>query len=301
MNKATKICLSILICTLVIAIFVAFYFIVFKTNDKLDLDLKTNHIILEVGETKDLKECYTVNNKSNVSILCFVSDLTYAEINEDNILTAKSKGETRILFKCGNSVDFEEKYINLTIVDKPIIPTDFNFDKSEVTLSLETEFIVNEINCLENYNVTPIISYSVNNICEYDVVTGKVLPISLGSTTVTVTFATDEHTISKSFVVNVKNNYRNFVINLTKENDYYILSLENNKISNFKVEVFENNILLTNVKVKFEFLENNTGASILQYESNIVMIRANSVGQSLLKIYCEDDPSVYKLIHIEVV
>lgn len=301
MNKATKITLSVLIFVVTISIFISFYFIIFN-NNKVDFDLQTNHLTIYVDDTIDLKEYYTVKGNTNILISCFVSNISFADISEDNILTAKAVGETKILFKFGNKTNFEKNYINLTITEKPTIPTEFHFDKTEVTLSLETEFVVNNLICKENYNVTPTISYSINNICEYNIANGKITPLSIGSTIVTVTFVNGNNIVSNSFSVVVKNNYRSLVVNLTKEVEYYNLSIdiEQNKVTTFEVKVYEDNKLLTNVKVKFEFLENVIDASILQYEANLVMIKVNSKGQGLLKIYCEDDPSIFELVKIEV-
>lgn len=299
MNKTVKLSISIIIVTIVISIFLTMYFTIFVKSDESDFSLNTHSLVLEIGESKDLKELYTIENNSNILISCFVSDLRFAEINEDNIITAKSVGETKILFKRGNNLDFEEDYINLSVVETPIIPTSFSFDKSEVTLSLETEYVINNMVCNETYNVTPTITYSVNNICEYNLTTGKIYPIAEGSTIVTVTFTNNGNIISKSFAVNVKNNYRNFSIDLTKVGDYYILSMSANKITSFEVFVYENNNI-TNVKINYEFIDNVTNATFIQYEANIVMIKATTSGETILKLSCEDDPSVFALIKLIV-
>ncbi|MBE5745678.1 MAG: hypothetical protein E7359_00090 [Clostridiales bacterium] len=300
MTKTTKVILSIVSIVVVFTTFIVLYINIFGKKDY-KFELKTHYLELKIGESKNLKDLYTVTNAKNVSILCFVNDITFAEITEDSIITGKSVGETKILFKCGNNVNFEKDYINLSVVEAPVIPTDFSFNKTEITLSLNTEFVINNLICNENYNVTPVITYSVNNICEYNVATNKITPISLGTTIVYVTFSTEESSITRSFTVNVKNNYRNLTINLTKENNFYILYMTQNVVANFEILIYENSILQTGIKLNYEFLdENSVHASFIQYESNIFMLKATNEGETFLKVYCEDDPSVFELIKLKV-
>jgi len=122
----------------------------------------------------------------------------------------------------------------------------------------------------------------------------------LGQTTITVKFLKHELSVSKSFTVNIEESYRTIETNLTKEGNYYNLLLDKNAISYFSLKTFEGNVENSKIKLKFEFETNNANVSIIQYESNVVLIRATSEGEAILKVYCEDDESVFIKIKIEV-
>lgn len=302
MKKSLKIICPILIILLLIGIFVLLYFTIFKNESEIkSLDINTRSIVLEIGDSKDLKDCYTVTpSDASIYVMCFINDASFAEISEDNIILAKSKGETTILIKCNVNDKLVEEEITLTVLDKSIIPSNFTFEHESINISPSTINCFNEIICSENYNVTPTIEYSNSNVCEYNYTTGLITPLNLGTTTITVKFVKNGETVSNSFTVTVEENYRIIETNLTKEDEYYILLLNKDTIGYFTLRTLENNIENANIKLKLEFEINEAQTSIIQHESNTVLLSATSIGESILKIYCEDDESIFIKIKIRV-
>lgn len=303
MKKSFKIAfIPILVVILTAGIFIVLYYSIFKNESEIKSFVVTNdNIILEIGDTKDLKECYTIAPASaSIYVMCYINDASFAEISEDNVIIAKSIGETKILLKCSINNKLVQEEINLIIVEKSIIPNSFNFENEKITLSPTTTNCYNRIICDEAYNVTPLIEYSNSNICEYNYTTGLITPINLGTTIITVKFSKDNKIISNSFTVKVEENYITLETNLTKEGEYYILLLNKNSNGYFTVKSFESGVENAKIKLKNEFVINQANVSILQFESNIVILKATSIGESILKIYLEEDESVFVNIKIKV-
>lgn len=302
MKNSKKICLALFIILVVIAIFMAMYFCVFRKDSIIkDLDIINDNIVLEVGDTKNLAECFIVNpTNASTYVNCFISNAVYAEISPNNIITAKSVGTTTIIIKCEINNKNVEKEISLSVIEKKILPSTFGFESSLLKLGLASNTIYNRIVCNESYNIVPTINYSNIGICTYNAEDGKITPISIGTTTVTVTFTKGETVVSNSFTVTIEENYRSIETNLTKENDYYILVLNENSISSFSLKIVENEAVIPNAKLKFDFGSNILNASVVQYEYNIVMIKATIKGETTFKIYYEDDPAVFINVKIKV-
>jgi len=302
MKKYLKIILPILILIIVVVAFFTMYYTIFGNKRQIQsLEITTNNISLEVGDTKDLKDCYLVEpEEANFYVMCYISDESCAEINANNILTAKSVGNTTILLKCKvKNKPFEEE-IDLTVTEKQVIPSSFGFEYTSITTGLNSTNCYNNIVCSESYNVVPSIEYSINNVCEYNYNTGLITPISLGTTTVTVKFEKDGEIVSNSFTVNVENNYRSIVPSLSKEGDYFILNLSKNSLQSFTLKTFESGVEDPSIKINFEFNSNEINASILQYELNCVIIKATEVGETILKVSCKDDESIFVNIKLRV-
>jgi len=295
MKNSIKICLSCLIVGLVALVFVIMYFTIFKTNDEIkELEVTTNSIVLEIGDTKDLKDCYNVTPASaSILVMCYIGDASFAEINSDNIILAKSVGETTILLKCKVDNKVLEKEISLIVVEKSLIPSSFSFEHETVCMGLATTNCYNKIVCSDSYNVEPNIEYSNSGVCEYNYTTGLITPLSLGSTNVTVKFVKDNVVVSSSFTVVVEEIYRTIETNLTKEGDYYILLLNENKFASVTLKVYEAGVVNSNIQLKFEFVSNTINANVVQFEYSVAMIKAYDFGEAILKVYCVDDESIF--------
>lgn len=301
MNKKLKITISIISIILVIAIFIVMYLTIFKTNaNDVVLDVKVNSITIEVDQQIDLKDYYIVSPNESSAVLCVVDDFSVATINNENILTANKVGSTILYLKTSDGRSgYIEKELTINIIEKLIIPTNFSFEKELVALGIETDFVLNKIVCNENYNVTPSVTYSTQNICSYDAITGKIIPLSVGTTTVTVTFEKNNDKTIKSFDVVVKEKYRKIEFNLSKEDNSYVLKPTVNSLVNFTIYVYENNnLILTNTKL--EIISNECGFSVVQKEYDYVICKATSKGEALIKISCYDDESVFEYIIIKV-
>lgn len=302
MKKSLIVSLSILVSILlVVGLFIMMYFLIFKDESNIkSFELTTNNIILEVGDSKNLNDCYNVAPlNASLYVMCYINDATFAEISNKNVITAKTVGNTIIVVKCKVNNKMVEKEISLSVIEKKVIPSNFSFEFESITVGLNS-IIFNKIVCNETFNVVPTIDYSNSNICEYNYITGKITPLNLGSTTVTVKFELGGTTISKSFDVNIENNYRTIETNLTKEGDYYILTFDKSSFGMFTIKVYEMGVETSNVKVVLEFITNEAGVYNLQAESNSPVLKATSNGESILKTYCENDESVFILIKVRV-
>ncbi len=300
MTKLRKIIILSVSIILLLLIFAIIYFTVFKT-DKTDLIVLTDNLTVEVGESVDLKDYYSlISNNKDIEVLCLPSNSSLATVNDENVITASKVGNLTIYLKTNGSNKIIEKEINLVIKQASVIPISFSFEKSVVNIGINTNYIINKIVTVDNYNVNPTIYYSVNNICEYDVDTGKIIPKNIGTCEVKVSFNLKNNIVENSFTVIVKEIYRKIDVNLTKVDDYYIFNLTKNEFKLLSLTLYEDNVIVNSVAYKTEFLSNNCSAFIEQKEMNSILLTADSLGETVLKIYCKDDESIFVLVKIIV-
>jgi len=76
MKKSLRIVLPILIVLLVVGAFIIIYFTIFKTDSEIkSLEILEREIVLEVGDTKDLKDCFIVTpNEANIYVMCYINN-----------------------------------------------------------------------------------------------------------------------------------------------------------------------------------------------------------------------------------
>jgi len=294
MNKKLLISLAIIIPSVIIIVLIGFSMFSTKKENVEDLILSTNSINLEVEESVNLNDYFSVYPKNAKAIvMCLIDDSYYAVISKDNIVTAKNIGTTQIYLKVSSgSNNIINKTIGLNVKEKSVIPTNFSFEKSEVNLGINTQFAINNLISENEYNVTPVITYSTNNVCSYDYQTGKVLPINLGSTIVTVTFKLKNKEISQNFKVNVKETYRTIELSYEKENDCYIIDVELNTTKSLNVFVYEDGVVV-NGEIKIDVIENNAGFNLINNEMGTIIYRCSTSGETKLKISCVEDSSVF--------
>ena len=139
-------------------------------------------------------------------------------------------------------------------------------------MGLTSNGCYNKIVCNQAFNVTPTIEYSNPNICEYNYISGLITPLNLGTTTITVKFVKNNVVVSNSFSVKIEEIYRTIETNLTKEADYYILLLNENKSAIFSLAVYEGGVINSNIQLEFQFISNVINASVVQYEFGYVVI-----------------------------
>lgn len=273
-----------------------------KNENKVDdLVIYTQNLNLVVGEQINLENYYTILPKtSKAVVMCIVTNSSYANISGNNVLTAKNLGTTQVLLKVdAGSNNFIERNINIVINEKPCIPTSLNFEKEVVNLNLQSENISNNLTILGSYNVTPTVTYSNSNICSYNYSTGIITPLNYGQTTVKVSFSSNNETISKSFVVNVLDEYRKMEIDLDKVDDYYIFKTTSNKVDFLKVLLYEQNQLVKK-NINADILSNDNELEIIQNENCNIMIMTSNIGESIIKFSCKEDESVYIYVKIIV-
>ena len=302
----TKIRRILISCLIILALLVGgslFLIKVFNKNETKvkDLVIKTQNINLEVGEQINLENYYTIlPSTSKAIVMCIVADNSYAKISTGNILTAKHIGKTQVLLKVdAGSNNFIERNINVEVNEKSCIPTALSFEKEVVNLNLQSKNITNKLIVTGKYNVTPIITYSSNNICNYNYKTGIITPLNYGQTTITVSFSNNDEIISKSFIVNVIDEYRKMEMNLEKDGNYYILKTNSNKIEFLKVLLYEQNQIVKK-NINADIISNNNGLEIIQNENCDIIIITSDIGESIIKFSCKEDESVYIYVKIIV-
>lgn len=293
-------------CLIILALLIGgslFLIKVFNNNEikVKDLVVKTHNINLEVGQQIDLENYYTIlPSTSKAVVMCLVTDSSYAKISSGNILTAKHIGKTQVLLKVdAGSNNYIERNINVEVNEKSCIPTDISFEKQVVNLSMQSKNITNKLNIIGSYNVMPIINYSNSNVCSYNYKTGVITPLNYGQTTITVSFSNNDKIISKSFIVNILNEYRKMEINLEKDGNYYILKTKSNKMEFLNVLLYEQNQIVKK-NINADIISNNNGLEIIQNENCDIMITTSNIGESIIKFSCKEDESVYIYVKIIV-
>lgn len=299
----TKILFIFIIIILVGSVFAGIFLINFHDEKVIkidDLKLNNSKINMEVGENLNVTSCYTVLPKEcQANVMCLLSNTKIIELSE-NILTAKGVGETKIYLKASGKNGFIEKDIDVVVTEKSSIPTDISFDLQEVVLGINTEYAINKINYSDNHIFNCEVSYSNPSVVDYDINSGKLTPKSIGSTDVLVTFSSREDSVTKSFRVIVKDIYREIKMDLEKEGEFYVIKTSLNSVDYLAINVFEDKNLILNSKVKAYFMDENPVAKIVQIEMSNIIIKSTKTGESVLKVYCENDPSVYIYIKIKV-
>ena len=300
-NTALKITISCLIILLVLA-GISYLIISQLSNQNIkikDILLSTNKITLEIGDKVNLNELYSIYPiNATCNVMCLVLDSKCANINNDNILTAKTIGTTKVLLKASSDNNFIEKDIEISVTNKEEVPTSISFEKELVTLSLKSKNISNKITLDCEYNGTPTISYSNEGICSYNYITGVITPKSCGETYVKVKYNLKESTLEKSFKVVVKDDYVKLIVNATKENDYYVLNLTKNKVKTIKVQVYENDAVISKT-LDGVFVINQNNTKILQHDGSNFVIKVQEQGESILKIFYPEDESIF--INIKII
>lgn len=302
MSKRLKLIILSVAVTIILTVFAIIMINTFGKEKPL-IEVSVNRIEIEVNETFDLNNCFTITpNDASVNIMCYVTDATIANVTGDNIITGKSVGVTEILYKTKFTTGvYEETKITINVTEETILPESFSFEKDEVTLSFDMLSTTNKIVSTNNYNIVPTITYSNENICTYDYVTGKVYPIGAGETLVTVTFNKNGVTISNCFTVKIIESFLSISTNLTKSGNNYILLVENGNVENFSFNVFEEEIEVSTYKVVYSLEGNYNNINIHQFGFNICALEGLSIGECSMKIYLEDYPEIFVTIKIEVV
>lgn len=273
-----------------------------QNNEKInEFEVFHTAIFLEVGEKIDLDELYVLKtSSSNYTVSFTLSNYECAKISLTNVLTALNVGQTTLTITASTRQEKREKSIEIYVSEKTTIPTDFSFEKSEILLEIGST-LTNKIVCDEEFNAKTNVSYSNENICEYDIVTGKIEAKNIGETQVFVKLSSKNNEISRSFSVVVsKNSIENdendekIILNLEKEDNFYVKT----------VEVDKNFIIIISKPLNEEFLitEESTDAilTLIQCENGKIILYAQKVGTTTLKITLKSNTSISTTVKITV-
>ena len=144
--------------------------------------LDESEVMLNIGDTKQLKATVEPENATNKNVTWSTLDYKIATIDQNGVVTAKAKGETLVLVTTVNGAIKDTCKI---IVSAPITGVSFRMNKIEIILG-ETQIMAATVFPLEaaNRNVSWISSNS--GIAEIDD-NGMVTAKALGKSEITVT------------------------------------------------------------------------------------------------------------------
>lgn len=307
MGKKAKLIISIFSVVLLIGAFALVYLFCFKTDNQngsiKDIVVTKNTIVLSVGDVVDLKNFYnTQPTNVNAKVFCCVGNSKYATINENKILTAKNVGNTTIMLKvdCGNGII--EKSIDLQICEKATLPTNASFENETISMT-EGEEVFNKCTIVGGKNYEKSIEYSVSGVCEYNLLTGKIIANCCGETIITVTFEAGGEKLSKSFSVVVSkavelSSTKEIVILcedrvLSKVDGSFEIDLQVLAVSKLTIKCKESDEL---VDCDFSYsLQENSCGLVLQADNSNLMLMAKSSGYGIVKITVFDKSELIKV------
>ena len=151
------------------------------------ISLSTNQATIKVGGTLTLNPIITPANASNKDIIWSSSNDAVAKISEKGIVTGVSQGSVGIM---GRTVDGDFRCYSIIYVSQPITSitlsqTSMKFNVGDAGIALTAK--VNPDNIL----VKDVIWTSSNPRVAYMDSTGKVIPVSAGTATITATSVQD--------------------------------------------------------------------------------------------------------------
>ncbi len=285
------------------AIFTIIFVSCFKNNKDSVKELKLNsdNLTLEVGDVVDLKNMYSLRPINfNANVLCLVANSKFAVIDENNILTAKSEGFTKIYFKVNSGNNLIEKDISLQInkhveenKDDSIVDDNKNNDKTDEN-NKDDETLKN--NDKDNNNDD---SKDVNNndniINNNDNINNN-----------------DDNKDSKDSDDNINNDKTiddaksNLEIVLKskfveKIDDYYTLNLssESVKAKTIVLSCIDDKNVEHEVNFSCEILSDDCEL-YFQFDKNKVIVMGSKVGEAVIKISIENS-SEFVLLKVRVV
>lgn len=310
--------LSVIFVSLILlgSLFAIIFVTCFKEDNKnlvTDLIVSNQNLTIKVGDKIDLKDFYTIKPLDiSANVLCLVENSRFAVIDENNVLTAKNAGNTKIYLKVNSGTDIIERDINLAIEDltednqtenqtdnqtdegniqsdAQVNPTSLSFENENMNITLSDENCKNELIVTGDYNTTPVVEYSDETICEYNVNSGAITPKATGQTTVTVKFFNGKEEISKSFSVKVADD-ESISIELTspiiqKVDDYYTISISSGSTKGKVVTISckEDDVKKTGCVFSYEIITNSCGL-VCQLDKESIVLKASNSGESDLKI-----------------
>lgn len=302
-RSKTKIFVVFGLVLVLLSTFVCLYLFAFKDSTPVIEELIVNKttLNLEIGDTINIDNCYlTLPSNSEAQVMCLLSNTSLANIS-GHILTAKQVGETKIYLKAEGRDGYIQKEINIKISEKSTLPDDFSFEREEIVMGINTEYVINNIVYDGNHNFDYEISYTNAGIVTYNPLTGQILPTNTGTTFVNVKLYTKSESITHSFKVAVKDIYREIKIDLPKEDDYYILNMNAKQNEILSIIVYEDETVNNSARIVTEIKENGAQTEIVQGEITPIVIYSENSGESIIKISCYDDSSVFILIKVKVV
>lgn len=293
-SKLKIITILVSLTVLLVSLFSVIYVTCFlnKNEDVVtDLIISNNNITINVGDRIDLKKYYRIEPLNiSANVLCLMGNSSFATINSENILIAKNAGLTKIYLKVKSGEDVIEKNINLKIDELPKLPTNLSFKNEIVKLSIGDSGVYNKLTITGEYNVSGEIKYSNPNVCEYNLTTGEIIPLGVGSTTVTVLFKSGTDTISKSFDVEIKSCMKKEIVlsskGIAKGDSEYGLEMPKNRSKQIKLSYFEDECAVDFV-YEVELISNTCGL-ICETNKTSLTVFVKEVGEAEIKISIKD-------------
>lgn len=304
MQKSLKIVLISCILVAVAGLLAGLYFFVINKDDNIyvkEISLSENLIVLNVEDTYKITNIMQIAPANyNVQVMCFAENSNYISILDGYTIKAKSIGETKVVIKALTDKDnYINKVLNINIVEKPTYPNSFNFEKSKVVLEVGKS-ATNEIVSSTPYTAEPIVTYSVENICSYDFLTGIVLAKNVGTTIVTASFTTENGIVENSFEVIVSKNKARISLDYKFEDDKYIINASKGESIRVVYKLYDAEGNETEFNIDTTIVTNGTDCEIIAEELKYIKIVNNNVGQSVIRIFSADDNTIFVDIKIIV-
>lgn len=271
------------------AIFTIIFVSCFKNNKDSVKELKLNsdNLTLEVGDVVDLKNMYSlrpINFSANV--LCLVANSKFAVIDENNILTAKSEGFTKIYFKVNSGNNLIEKDISLQInkhveenKDDSIVDDNKDNDKTDENNKDDSKDINNNDNIINNDD-------NINN--NDDNKDSK---------------DSDDSIDNDKTIDDAKSNLKIVLKSkfVEKIDDYYTLNLssESVKAKTIMLSCIDDKNIEHEVNFVYEILSDDCEL-YFQFDKNKVIVMGSKVGEAVIKISIENS-SEFVLLKVRVV
>jgi len=193
----------------------------------------------------------------------------------DGQIECLNEGSATITVSIKNSESTIISDTFLLVVSEASYSTNLYFEHDNlVILSTETD-CQNIITFVGQSNFTPIVSYAVGGIVNYDYLSGNITPVGTGDEIVTVTIKTSAtEYLSKSFNVNVVGNDE---ITPTVYNE--TVSVNQLKRFNFLIEATG----MTNASV-VTITSGNDYIELVEYDCSYIIVKGLLVGQATIEI-----------------
>lgn len=151
------------------------------------ISLSTNQATIKVGGTITLKPTILPDNASNKNVIWSSGDETIAKVSSDGIVTGVSQGATGIM---GKTEDGDFRCYSIIFVTQPITSITLSQNSMKFNVGDAGIMLTGKVNP-ENVSLKDLMWTSSNPRVAYRDYTGKVIPISPGSATITATSVLD--------------------------------------------------------------------------------------------------------------
>ncbi len=271
-----KLALKIVLPLIFVAIVLTLIFVIPSASSEDLLFVKTNHLSKNVNDKFNVIDACGISFKTSDEQKPFFKSLN-SEVIEIGVLTGQAKcvgeGSAKIVVSLKVSDDsVMEKEISVDVTEKQVYPTSVKFEFDKVTIYGD-EPAINKL-VMSSTTLTPRV-YSKNGFASYDYKTGEVR-----SSQDDVIFLEIAKSKDEKFVIS-------FSVHVEKVKEIKISKTLNvGQISKITYQSYLDETTESSL-VCNPSLSNQDIVSIIEHSYGYVLVKANSVGQSLITIKSE--------------